>query len=465
MNEDQARAVLLVQAFESAPEGPLWTAEDRLWATRAAQQSAGAAADRPAWVAERARLALQRLAPRDAGVQRLLAHRLWHPAAPLLALAAGGVLGLLSDTLVAGPYFNLLSPLFWGLLAWNLGLYAWLAVGALRRSSAGPLRQAAVRLLQRWARRGAKAGPWRDFAARWVPAAAPLTAARAAVLLHALAAGMALGLIAGLVLRGLVFDYRAAWATTLLQPETVRAALALLLAPAHAVTGIAAPDAAAFDALRLMPGQLPQASAAPWIVLMAAQLALVVVLPRALLTAAAAWRARALAAEFPLALAGPYFERLRPGAPPRRLWVLPHAQAPQPQAVLGLRHILARVWGEALPLQIAPALPYGEEDDPPPAPAGARVLVLVDLAATPEPDVHGRLLGALAALAAGAEAPLLLADESGFLARFGPGSRHDERRAGWRALAHAHGAGFVAADLQASDLRAAEDALRDAVAA
>ena len=38
MNEQQARQVLLLQAFESMPDGdPQWTADDRRWATRAAQ--------------------------------------------------------------------------------------------------------------------------------------------------------------------------------------------------------------------------------------------------------------------------------------------------------------------------------------------------------------------------------------------------------------------------------------------
>ena len=35
MNEAQARAVVLLQSFESGAETPLWTEDDRRWATRA----------------------------------------------------------------------------------------------------------------------------------------------------------------------------------------------------------------------------------------------------------------------------------------------------------------------------------------------------------------------------------------------------------------------------------------------
>ena len=160
-------------------------------------------------------------------------------------------------------------------------------------------------------------------------------------------------------------------------------------------------------------------------------------------------------------LTGPYFERLRPVATPQGVWVLPHAQPPGPQSVLGLRALLARVWGDQVVLQIAPALAYGDEDAPPGPPPGWRTLVLVDLAATPEPDTHGRLLQALAAH--GGPPVLLLADSGAFLRRFGAGPRCDERVAAWRALAQDAGAGLVVTALDAPDLAAGEAALRQAL--
>ena len=463
MNESEARAVTLVQAFESAPDGPLWTADDRRWATRAAQQSLSdaQAADPARFVAERARLALQRLAPRDAGVRRAIGARSGTSLLLAGALVLGAGLGLVSDTLVAGPYFNLLSPLFWGLLAWNAVVYVAIVVAAVRRSPPGPLRRGVARLVRHSLRGLGRRGPLADFAARWAALSMPVQLQRGAVALHLLALGMALGLVGGLMLRGLVFDYRAGWASTLLAPETVRQFVATGLAPASAATGIPVPDGAAFDALRVTPTQPASASAAPWLQLMSVQLLLLVVMPRALLAALAAARAARLAARFPLPLDAPYFERLRPAPASDGLWVLPHAEAPAPPAVLGLRALLAQAWGEHVPLQVSAPLAYGDEERPPPAPAGWRPIVLVDLTTTPEPDVHGRLLQALAGAAA--QRRVLVVDTSGFVRRFGTGARHDERVAGWRALARERGAAFLAWPLDGGDADAGAAALRRAL--
>jgi hypothetical protein len=465
MNESQAREVLLLQAFESVPDDhPQWTVDDRRWASRAAAQAVGAGAPREAFVVERARLAMQRLAPREPAVRRLLAGAPLPPAALAGAvLGVGALVGLATDQLVAGDYFNLLSLPFWGLLAWNLAVYAWLAVAALRGGAAGPGRRAAARAWRAWrisTDRIARASPLAGFGARWAEASAGLGLSRAAVVLHLAAAGIALGLVGGMLLRGLVLDYRAGWATTLLEPATVHAVLSAALAPAFALSGSGAPAVAAFEALRVVPGRPADASAAPWMLWMSLQLAIVVIVPRLLLAAAAAWRARRRARALPLSLTGPYFDRLQPPAAPQILWVLPHAQAPDAQAVLGLRGLLATVWGESPALQVAPPLPYGDEEQPPVPPPGALPIVLVDLAATPEPDVHGRLL---AALAGAGRTPLLLADEGGFVRRFGRGARLAERSAAWRALAQQSDAGFVAADLGAPDAAAGESALRQAL--
>ena len=52
------------------------------------------------------------------------------------------------------------------------------------------------------------------------------------LLMHALAAALALGLIGGMYLRGLVFDVRAGWQSTFLDAGSVHAFLATALAPA-----------------------------------------------------------------------------------------------------------------------------------------------------------------------------------------------------------------------------------------
>ena len=300
------------------------------------------------------------------------------------------------------------------------------------------------------------------IAADWAAASGPLWLARAATLLHGLAAGLALGLVAGLLLRGLVLDYRAGWATTLLAPETVRAALTLGLQPAWALTGLPAPDAAAFEALRVVAGQPALASAAPWIVLMAAQLMMVVVLPRTVLAAWALWRARRLAADFPIALDGAAFDRWLPARAPggagaaAEVWLVPHGRAPDAASAAALRTLVEGAWGGAARLTLADAVPWGEEDQPPRPPPGARVVLLVDLATTPEAEVHGRLLQAL-----GAVSPLVLADEHAFVQRFGRAERLDQRRRAWRALLGEHP--FVGVDLGAADLAPAIGAIQAAL--
>lgn len=453
MTEDQARAVLLLQALESQPATALWTAEDRDWATRAAAQDLPADAPREHRLAERARLAMQRLAPRDRGIQRLLATPAWRPAWAVVAGVLGLLAGLVSDALVAGTYFNLLSPLFWGLLGWNVLLYGVLAAGSLRRAAPGGGLRAQI---GRWLRRATGgAGLPAAFAARWADAAAPLYQARAALLLHLAAGALALGLIVGLGLRGLVFDYRAGWASTLLAPDTVRQVLAWGLQPALALSGGQLPAGDAFAALRVTAATPAAASAAPWIGWMVLQLLCVVVLPRALLAAQAYRRAAALGRGFPIDTTAPAFDRWLL-QPQRMLWVLPHGAAPSPAAAAGLRAMLASGFGAAVPLQWAEPLPWGDEDQPPAPPAGARAVLLMDLAATPEAEVQGRLLQALA----GAD-PIVVADHSGFVRRFGQGERLAQREAAWRALLGV--TPFISVALEAPDASASARALQRAL--
>ena len=311
MTEDQARQVLLLQAQESAGDLLHWQPEDRRWATRQAVATVGEQATPEHFVVARAALALQRLLPRDPAAQRWLARRAWHPAWVALALVLGLVAGLAVDQLGPPQRVNLLAPAVWAVVGWNLLVYLALLL---------PLKLQGVRgWLSRWALRGHE-----PVALIWARHAAPLTGARLALVLHAAAATLALGLVAGLYLRGLVLDYRAGWQSTFASVEQVQAVLRWLLAPASAATGIPVPDVAP---LRVGPGAEATATAAPWIHLMAATLMLAVVLPRCLLAWRAGVRASSLTQRFPLPLDAPYFEALhplmRPGLPPtvRLLWL------------------------------------------------------------------------------------------------------------------------------------------------
>jgi hypothetical protein len=458
MDEPTARQVLLIQAFETAgTDHPLWTAEDRRWATRVALEGADPATRADRFIAARADSAVRRLAPRAAPVAAWLSHRLWHCRWAVAVLLLGVVLGFVADTVGAGHRVNLLGTGVWGLVAWNLLVYL-LVVLPL---PAGWMRRALSRRMLdlRGLLRGARQEPVLDrVAQRWVEASAPLSLARAGMLMHLGAAGLALGVIGGLYLRGLGLDYRAGWASTFLDAATVHQILGTLYAPAQQVMAwmpgvapIALPDPAGFDALRLVggasPAPTPANSAAPWIHLQALTLALLVVGPRLVLAALGGLRVLWWSQRFPLPLAGdPYFDDLlrQQRREQARVTLLPYAQdAATPAEHEALRHWLQPLLGETMQWQVAPVRPYGSEDEAAlqQSLVGRPTLLLArfDLSATPEAEVHGRWLRALqtAMRQAGAPRGVLVVEESGFVQRFGQTApeRIDQRRAAWQALA------------------------------
>ena len=478
MNEAGARAITLLQAFETAePPSPNWSDSDRAWATRAAREAdvsshetAGTPTSRRrdaalALIERRARLALPRLAAREAGVAidgvpRRLSGR-WTVAVLGLAFAAG----IAADAIGSGQRINLLAPPLWGVVAWNVAVYLGLAAAALagrssRPVAARPWRARVLRLLADTAAPGAPSHPpasaaaWRAFASLWFARRLPLVRARLGAVLHAGAAMLAVGLIAGLYLRGLVFDYRAAWESTFLDAHAVRRVLGVLLAPASALTGIGVPDAAVIAAMRAG-GAVPAegAPAAPWIHLFAALLLLVVVLPRLALAALDAARAAWASRRFPLVIAGdPYLERLARAATGQaaRVLVLPYAAVPDAAVAARLREALRQPLGDDVMLELHPPIAYGAEDTLPAAfdPAVTHRLALFDLASTPEAEVHGRFVGALAAAAPAGTPTLWVVDEAAFRRRFGHATpRLTERRAAWTAAAAALGSVPVFVDL------------------
>ncbi len=468
MDEASARRVVLVQAYDAA-DTPLWTPEDRDWADRLAAQTAPAGASSERLIAERAHHALQRLLPRDAALRRALARSPWRWRWLVVVAAVAAVIGLLADLLGRQTYIDLLAAPLWAVLVWNLAVYALLAWSTAR---GGPARTGALRrwLAARWQQLPSR-GPLQEGAARWARLAAPLNLQRAAAVLHTAAAALALGMIAGLYLRALVFDFRVGWQSTFLEPATVRPALAMLFAPASAVTSIAVPDVAAIAAMRITPGAPPaSASAAPWIHLMSATLVLVVVLPRTVLAVLSFMRAWAGSRRVALPLDAPVFEPLlrRHRGGPAQVRVLPYAAPPGAQAALGLRALLARLYGEDLQLQMADTTPIGDEESATRGEGGRAAtlrLALADLGATPESEHHGRFVQALQA-ATPAAPVLVVVDEAAFVRRFaGLDGRVDERRTAWRSWAAALPVPLLCVDLGATDLAAAETALRQALRA
>lgn len=482
MNQNQAADVLLVRVLEEAdPHGELLDAETRAGAGRAALSRAGIAAGemRPppekldALLASRAEALRQRVATRAPGLARLRDTMLRPgPLVPLLAivaLAAGAALGSLgAEHKVSIVAFPLL-----GLIAWNLAIYAALLLGLALgggRSRPGAPWVAWLARAQKWASAGfarhlPKGGPPEAVAAvagerflrEWLRASLPILLARARTAFHLAAAALALGTVGGMYLRGLLFEYRAGWESTFLDPGTVHALLSGLLAPASALTGIPLPDAAHIAALRFGPGQ-PGENAAPWIHLYAATAGIWVILPRLALAAFGARQVWTMTGHFPLDRADPYYRRITASVLGRvaTLALVPYSAAPAPERLPALEQALGEALGETLEITAEPPIRYGSEEEYlarplPPALAGAdHAALAVNLAATPEAEVHGALLAGLARArkAAGRSDPvILLLDQAPYRERLGSAPEAErrlrERLFAWRQLAETSGARVV----------------------
>ena len=448
MNERSAREVVLVRAIETADGArEIWSDADRAWATRASAEIVGERARDDAFMARRADLVLERLAerhPRIRALSRPPSMRGWlMPIAVVVAF----VLGALGVDISPTQRINLLAPPVLALLVWNLGVYVALVAAAMTprrgRPPPGPLRAAVGTWLgdvSRPLRKSIAPRPivaaLRRFAMEWPPLALPLWQRRAARLLHFCAATLAIGAIAGLYVRGIALEYRAAWQSTFLDATAVARLLDVVLAPGAWLTGIAIPDAAHLAAIA---GESGGENAAPWIHLYAATLLLVVILPRFLLAAVAWIGERRLAHRFPIPLAHAYYQRLlhvwHEGA--ARVLVLPYSFDVPASAREGLTKVMARVFDAGVDIGWSAPTPYGADAlaDLPTAPAN--VVALFNLAATPEPENHGAFVEALRKR----EAHLIaIVDTSAFVDRFGGNPRRiAEREAAWRQLLEPHG--------------------------
>jgi len=470
MTETDARAVLLMRSCEQAS---LVAADDAAWAGREARRQLGAGAPPDAWLARRATLALARLAERTPALRPALQAASSAPRAVwavwLLAAALG--FGLLGDGLGRAQQINLLALPLLGLLGWNLGVLLLVAARALRPRGGVSVAGLGVARLGAWlARRGAgQALPstparaaLRSFAADWLLHSQALQAARSTALLHAGAAWLGLGVVAALYARGLVFDYRAGWDSTFLQPAQVQGLLQVLLGPASALAGLPLPDAATLAGLRLAAGG--GEGAAPWIHRWALTLLLAVVLPRSALAGWGWWRARRLAADLPCP-DDPELQRLvqaeaaghAGSAAPRGVVVLPYSFRLDPVRQAAVAPALATWLGPGLQCHLQPGLALGDEDQPAqwlPAALGrlaadatghgaqAPLLVLLfALTATPERESHGAVVQAVVQALAALPAPRpqlrVAVDTAGYRQRL-PGPDGDERlaqrRAAWEAL-------------------------------
>lgn len=474
MDPTSALEVLAVRAVETADGArALWGDADRAWASRAAAEVVGADAAPETFLARRAALALERLGARQPALPRAVRALRWRPWVGTAAVGFAFALGVFVDQVGGAQRINILAPPVFGLLLWNLAVYAVMAVGFVVRHGepgrVGPVRGALARMAGGLApprRGGALHAAILAFLDDWIRRSAPLYAVRAARMLHFAAAALAAGVIVGMYVRGLAFEYRASWASTFLDAPAVRSIVAVAYAPGAYLTGIPVPAGDAVAAIRA-PGD---ENAARWLHLMAATLAAVVIAPRLALALVAALIERHRAARVPLDLDEPYFLRLLRGfrGGPARVRVMPYSYAPSAAALAGIEAVIARAFGGSAALIVAAPVGYGDEEAPGAqvqAAAGTSLVALFNAAATPEREAHGAFLAALARQRGSGETLLAIVDEGPLAARFGnEPARIAERRAAWRHLAEEAGVPAAFIDLSAPDLAAAEAGLDAAIA-
>lgn len=462
MNEQVARDVVLVRAIETMDrKREILSDDDRMYASRSAKELAEwqasdskSAVTADHFLQQRSEQILKRLAERTpalgAFIHRGTGWKALSLGLPLIALLVGASVDRIGD-----PHrVDLLSAPLLAIIAWNLLVYlvllAWLFVPGQKTG------WASARTMQRLSA-GRAALPRKlpstlsaalvEFMAEWTRLSAKLTHARLSRTMHLAAALFAAGAVLSLLARGFLTQYVAGWESTFLDAAQVHSVLSALFAPAAWLFQVQGFSVADIEALRFTPAPSP-AGGKRWVLLYAATILLLVVLPRLALAGVAHWRARRIAANFPLDLEQPYFRQLRGkmgGGAPSVLRVLPYSFTLDEARDKGLAAVATMLLGEQARLMLRPSSAYGDE---PRDALGETKLddrnvtltaVLFNLAATPEQENHGLFIEHLRR-----ESPrpiAVLVDESSLAERLGAqdgAARIRERIALWQQFCGHH---------------------------
>ncbi len=460
MNEQVARAVVLVRAIETADvKREVLSADDRKYASSSARELAqwqasasGTAVTSELFLEQRAEQILKRLAERMPALAGFLTRRSAMVALSLVLPPVAFLLGAGVDRIGDPHRVDLLSAPLLVIIGWNLAMYvfllAWRLLPSLRRGARliDFIPAATIKLNKLPDKLPAPlAAGLADFALQWNALSARLNRARLARTLHLAAAMFAAGAMLSLYARGLLTEYRAGWESTFLDAGQVHALLSTLFAPAMNILPLHGFSLANIEALRFSnPPSL--IGGARWVNLYAATLFLLVVLPRLVLALLCHWRARALHAHFPLDLGQPYFRRLDDQAGmggPGLLRVLPYSFTVDETRHKGLGQLAQTLFGEQTRVMLRPPAEYGDEpevalrevrmDDP----EVTCTAVLFNLAATPEKENHGVFLDYLVRNAK--RGVTVLIDESTLLER-SDNMRLIERISLWLRFCEFHGA-------------------------
>lgn len=328
----QLAKVLLVQACEEHdPDHKFLLRYERELSSHGNEpQAQSAAGEAPhsgeAWVIERAEQISDRLSQKHSLFSSAVAvAQIKTPITPLIGCALIG--GFLADPIGPTGHINLLNFPLLTLLLWNAVAYIGLLYNFVVSRSESDLEQPGLPGLVEWfvgltvkgrlsrLRSDRVQSPgevqWitaslASYAVHLLHSSRGLVVTHARSLLHMAAAALAIGVIAGLYIRGISLLYQAGWDSTFVEAEGVHRFLSILFAPASWLLSIPMPGVDAIASLR----GTAKVNAAMWIHFWAMTTVLFIILPRTLL-AVAVWRKKTrLAADMQLPVNEPYFRRL-----------------------------------------------------------------------------------------------------------------------------------------------------------
>lgn len=484
MHQQALRTVLLIQAIEETDRlGEVIPLADRAEASRAAVRESGPSAPDPAgtslsavsetYLVRRAERLFGKLCARSPAVAHALALAGGFTWLGRVVLVAAFAVGASLAALDGSRRINILAFPLIGLIGWNLVVYALLCAAWLRtlhRSQPAHSR-ASSRAYAHWIgsriegllRRSTRfnvplTNGLRRFVGEWSAVSQPLLLLTGKRLMHLAAALVAVGLIAGLYVRGVALRYEAGWESTFLGPRTARVLVEILYGPASALSGIPLASVEEIRSLRWT-ATGGGGAAASWIHLIALTAVLYIIIPRTLAALAATvslWRF-SRRPPIPASLTGyarSVILSVADGTVREVARVTPYAYEPAPQSLGGLELLLADALGGKLSLHVQEPVRYGEEEKVAVAAPASWNVLLMTLASTPEVENHGMLISRLRdslTHATGAAPLLVVVDEGPYSARLrgdvGFEERLQQRRKLWSEFVTGYGLRACIVDL------------------
>jgi hypothetical protein len=349
-------------------------------------------------------------------------------------------LGVMTDRFSSeGAVVNLLSPALLLILFWQIALYALLLVGTIAAplgwKPKWPGRELFAALLSRLRILTVSKQTLRERPL-WLSLLTPALRSEAARAFHLAAASLGAGLLTGLAFRGIGTAYTVGWTSTWLAGH--EAWLAALFSATYGLVplelfGIPFPDAAAIAEMNLRVNAQGSPDAAAWLLRLMGLVAIVVILPRLLLAFFAGRRAKAARTRFVW-----IDEQDEPAPVSTQRSVASFSEGATVLTTVPADESLRR---RTATLLVQPNLHWRSidvwKDEPQNVLASVdteAAVLLFDGIATPEDEVHGRWLDAVAKRHNGTST--LLVDLSGLEQQFGPDSeRLTARKALWESFA------------------------------